>query len=53
MGPSQFFGYNILAIGGILIVVLLYLVFLINKRRREKFLHTQKRDPADNESAPT
>ncbi len=47
MDPTKFFGYNILAIGGILIVILLYLVFLINKRRRQKFLHTPKKQSKD------
>ncbi len=53
MGPSQFFGYNVLAIGGILLAVMLYLIFLINKRRRQKFLHSQKPGAGDNDTAST
>ena len=35
----RFFGLNFVIISVIVIIVFLYLVFLINKRRRQKFLH--------------
>lgn len=44
MESLEFFGINILLVGFGILVVLVYLVFLINKRRKQKFLHT----PPDN-----
>ena len=41
MNPFYFFQLNIVIIGGIVLGVLLYLIFLINKRRKEKFLHNK------------
>lgn len=38
----DFLGYNILIIAGILLAVFIYLVSLINKRRKEKFLHKKE-----------
>jgi hypothetical protein len=39
MGPSEFLGLNVILIGALILVVLIYLVILIRKRRRQKFLH--------------
>ena len=39
MGPSEFLGLNVIIIGALIAVVLVYLVILIRKRRRQKFLH--------------
>lgn len=39
MNPGDFFQLNVAIIALIVLVVFLYLVFLINKRRKEKFLH--------------
>ncbi len=35
----EFLGLNVIIVAVILLAVLLYLVFLINKRRKAKFLH--------------
>jgi hypothetical protein len=35
----KFLGWNIGIVGGIVLVVFIYLVILINKRRGSKFLH--------------
>ena len=42
----EFLGLNVIIVGGLIIAVLLYLVFLINKRRKEKFLHHEMRRDA-------
>jgi hypothetical protein len=39
MGPEEFLGLNVVLIGALILVVLVYLVILIRKRRRQKFLH--------------
>ena len=43
----KFLGLNAIIVGGILLGVLIYLLVLVNKRRREKFLHTkpEEEDP--------
>jgi len=37
----EFFRWSVLIIGIFVVIVVLYLVGLINKRRRAKFLHQQ------------
>ena len=44
MEEIDFLGLNVLMAGGIIVAILLYLVFLIRKRRGDKFLH-DKSDP--------
>ncbi len=39
MGTSEFLGFNVILIGALVLVVLVYLVILIRKRRNQKFLH--------------
>lgn len=39
MPPSEFVGLNVVLIGLLAVVVLVYLVILIRKRRSQKFLH--------------
>jgi hypothetical protein len=39
MGPSEFLGINVVALGVLILVVIVYLVVLIRKRRKQKFLH--------------
>ncbi len=41
MREFEFFGWNIIALGVISLIVVIYLIGLINKRRRRKFLHDQ------------
>ncbi len=41
MRVFEFFGWNVIAIGIISLIVVLYLIGLINKRRRHKFMHDQ------------
>ncbi|MBI1802996.1 MAG: hypothetical protein HYR77_00875 [Ignavibacteria bacterium] len=41
MQVLEFFRWNVAIIGIFVLIVILYLVGLINKRRREKFLHQQ------------
>ncbi len=35
----EYLGLNIVLVGSLVLIVLVYLIVLINKRRREKFLH--------------
>ncbi len=42
MEEMQFLGWNIILIGIVVLVVLIYLVVLINKRRKDNFLHQKK-----------
>ena len=39
MGPSEFLGINVVALGVLVLAVVIYLIVLIRKRRRQKFLH--------------
>ena len=39
----KFLGLNIGIVGGIVLIVFIYLVVLINKRRERKFLHNEKK----------
>lgn len=39
MGISEFLELNFIIVGVVVLLVFLYLVFLINKRRKQKFLH--------------
>jgi hypothetical protein len=39
MGPSEFLGINVVAIGALVLAVVVYLIVLIRKRRKQKFLH--------------
>ena len=39
MAPFDFLELNFIILGVVILAVFLYLVFLINKRRRKKFLH--------------
>jgi septation ring formation regulator EzrA len=39
MNIIDFLGINVIMIGGVVLIVFIYLVLLINKRRKEKFLH--------------
>ncbi len=39
MDISEFLGLNVVLIGALIVVVLVYLVTLIRKRRNQKFLH--------------
>ncbi len=41
MQTFEFLGLNVVIVGGVALMVVLYLVFLINKRRKEKFLHEE------------
>ena len=41
MRVFEFFSWNVITIGVISLIVVLYLIGLINKRRRHKFLHDQ------------
>lgn len=45
----EFFGWNVIAIGVISLIVVLYLIGLINKRRRHKFLHDQSPKKPDHD----
>jgi hypothetical protein len=38
----NFFEYNLGIVAVVVLVVFLYLVFLINKRRKDKFLHDKE-----------
>ncbi len=40
----EYLGLNIILIGVLVLIVLIYLIVLINKRRREKFLHQSSHD---------
>jgi hypothetical protein len=44
MESSEFFGINILLVGFGALIVVVYLIFLMNKRRKEKFLHPRDRE---------
>jgi hypothetical protein len=44
MDLIEFLGNNILLIAVLLLAVFIYLVSLINKRRKEKFLHKKEGD---------
>ena len=44
MQEMQFLGWNIILIGIVVLAVLIYLVVLINKRRKDNFLHKRKPD---------
>jgi hypothetical protein len=39
MGPTEFLGINVVALGALILVVIVYLIVLIRKRRKQKFLH--------------
>ena len=39
METVDFLGLNIIIVGIAVLAVFVYLIFLINKRRKEKFLH--------------
>ena len=39
MDVFDFLGFNVVMVGIVLLIVLVYLIFLINKRRKNKFLH--------------
>ena len=39
MKMFEFLGWNVMIVGVIVLIVILYLVSLINKRRKSKFLH--------------
>jgi hypothetical protein len=41
MKPSDFLGLNVVFIGAAVLVLVFYLVVLINKRRKQKFLHKE------------
>ena len=45
MQTVDFLGLNVVIVALVVIIVFLYLVFLINKRRREKFLHRDMKKP--------
>lgn len=42
METTQFLGWNIILVGIVVLAVLIYLVILINKRRKDNFLHKGK-----------
>jgi hypothetical protein len=42
MNIIDFLGINVVILGGVFLIVFVYLIFLINKRRKEKFLHSGK-----------
>ncbi len=42
MKGIYFLGINILIIAGVLLAIFIYLVSLINKRRKDKFLHKKE-----------
>jgi len=44
---EKFLGLNILIIAGLMLGIFIYLVSLINKRRREKFLHKLEKEKKD------
>ncbi|HLA99998.1 MAG TPA: hypothetical protein VJO14_01310 [Bacteroidota bacterium] len=39
MDITEFLGLNVIVVGALILVVLVYLVILIRKRRYQKFLH--------------
>lgn len=41
MLTSEFLGLNVILIGVLVLVVIVYLVILIRKRRSQKFLHKE------------
>jgi hypothetical protein len=43
MEEFEFLGLNAIIIGLVLLAVFAYLVMLINKRRKDKFLHSGKK----------
>jgi len=46
MQTVEFLGLNVVIVGLLIGAVFLYLVFLINKRRKDKFLHHEMRRDA-------
>lgn len=42
MNIIDFLGINVIILVGVGLTLFVYLIFLINKRRKEKFLHTGK-----------
>ena len=45
MRTFEFLGLNVVIVGVVVLVIILYLVFLINKRRKAKFLHEESKTP--------
>lgn len=41
MDITEFLGLNVVTIGSVLLVVFIYLITLINKRRKDQFLHNE------------
>jgi hypothetical protein len=47
VNPFEFIGWNIISILGIFLIIILYLTSIINRRRKNKFLHEQSREEKD------
>ncbi len=45
MQPEQLLGYYFVVIGAVALIGFLYLLLLINKRRKNDFLHPRKKTP--------
>ena len=43
MGVSDFWGWNIVLVGVVLVIILMYLIVLFQKRRKAKFTHEAKK----------
>ena len=41
MKTFEFLGLNVIIVGAVVLLIILYLIFLINKRRKDKFLHNE------------
>ena len=52
MEPFEFFRWNVLILGFFVLIVILYLVVLINKRRQAKFLHKNSQQGKQPENPP-
>lgn len=41
MKTFEFLGLNVIIVAAVVLLIVLYLIFLINKRRKDKFLHNE------------
>lgn len=39
MNPFEFLQINVVIVAAVLLIVFVYIIFLINKRRKDEFLH--------------
>ena len=43
MNILDFLGFNVVIVSVVLLIVFVYLIFLIKKRRKDEFLHSQSK----------